>query len=168
MKITINKESSVPIRDQLIEQIALQIASGTLKGQEKLPSIRALAKRLDIHYSTVTAAYNHLAEVGLLDVRQGSGARVAGRPANEIISKKIGLNDLFNEFLSRVSEHGYSRADLSKCLEAVANRKPVKRLLVVDRNQDFHQLLVTELKPHFKLPVDTCTVDELIGNKESF
>ena len=165
MKITINKESSVPIRDQLIEQIALQIASGTLKGQEKLPSIRALAKRLEIHYSTVTAAYNHLAEVGLLEVRQGSGAKVAGKSPSDLVNKKIGLDQLFNDFLSRMSEHGYSQSDLNKCLDAVANRKPVKRLLVVDRNQDFHQLLVKELKPHFSLPVDTCTVDELISNR---
>ena len=81
MKISINKESSVPIRDQLIEQIALQIASGSLKGKEKLPSIRALAQRLGIHYSTVTAAYNHLGDVGLLEVRQGSGVKVAGKAA---------------------------------------------------------------------------------------
>ena len=40
MKIIVNKESEIPIRDQLIEQISLQIASGTLKGKEKLPSIR--------------------------------------------------------------------------------------------------------------------------------
>ncbi len=83
MKIVVNKESEIPIRDQIIEQIGLQIASGTLKGKEKLPSIRALADRLGIHYSTVTAAYNHLAETGLLDVRQGSGVTVAGRsPVN--------------------------------------------------------------------------------------
>ena len=79
LKIVVNKESDIPIRDQIIEQIGLQIASGTLKGKEKLPSIRALADRLGIHYSTVTAAYNHLAETGLLEVRQGSGVRVSGR-----------------------------------------------------------------------------------------
>ncbi|HNM51178.1 MAG TPA: GntR family transcriptional regulator, partial [Candidatus Obscuribacter sp.] len=64
MKITINKESAVPIRDQLVEQLGLSIASGSLRPHEKLPSIRALADRLGVHYSTITAAYNHLAEVG--------------------------------------------------------------------------------------------------------
>ena len=34
MKITINKESPVPLRDQLVEQIGLDIASGVLKEKE--------------------------------------------------------------------------------------------------------------------------------------
>ena len=72
MKISISKDSSIPIRDQLIEQLGLQIAAGTLKPHQKLPSIRALADRLGVHYSTITAAYNHMADVGLLEVRQGS------------------------------------------------------------------------------------------------
>lgn len=148
----------------MIEQIGLQIASGTLKGKEKLPSIRALAERLGIHYSTVTAAYNHLADVGLLDVRQGSGVRVAGKPASENSTDNIDLNDLFKDFLARISEYGYSKDDLSKCLEKVAHRKPVKRILAVDRNQDFHPLLLNELRPHFSIPVETCTVEELLNN----
>ncbi len=164
MKISIIKESSVPIRDQLIEQIGLQIASGTLKGKEKLPSIRALAQRLGIHYSTVTAAYNHLADVGLLDVRQGSGVRVAGKAAPEHSNDKIDLDELFKDFLARISECGYSRADLNKCLEQITKRQPVKRILAVDRNQDFHELLLKELKPHFPIPVETCTVEEVLAN----
>lgn len=163
MKISIVKESPVPIRDQLIEQIALQIASGTLKGKEKLPSIRALADRLGIHYSTVTAAYNHLADVGLLDVRQGSGVRVAGK-APEQGDEKVDLEQLFREFLARISESGYSRDDLNKCVEKVSKRAHVKRILAVDRNKDFHAILLKELKPHFSIPVETCTVEEVLTN----
>lgn len=165
MKISINKESSVPIRDQLIEQLGLQIASGTLKGQEKLPSIRALADRLGIHYSTVTAAYNHLAEVGLLEIRQGSGVRVSGKPVAENNGPKVELEYLFKDFLGKISESGYSRHDLEGCLSKISNRKPVRRILAVDRNRDFHQLLIKELKPNFDVPVETCTVEEFLNNK---
>ncbi|MBS2001060.1 MAG: GntR family transcriptional regulator [Cyanobacteria bacterium SZAS LIN-5] len=162
MKISIVKESPVPIRDQLIEQIALQIASGTLKGKEKLPSIRALAQRLGIHYSTVTAAYNHLADVGLLDVRQGSGVRVAGK-APEKSDEKVDLSQLFREFLARISESGYSRDDLRRCIEDVSGKGKVRRILAVDRNRDFHELLLKELRPHFSIPVETCTVEEVLS-----
>lgn len=163
MKIAIVKDSPVPIRDQLIEQIALQIASGTLKGKEKLPSIRALAQRLGIHYSTVTAAYNHLADAGLLDVRQGSGVRVAGK-APEQADEKVELEQLFKEFLVRIADSGYSRQDLEKCVSAISHRPKVERILAVDRNVDFHELLLTELKPHFNIPVEACTNDEVLGN----
>ncbi len=120
MKVTINKESAVPIRDQLIEQIALQIASGALKSQEKLPSIRALATRLGIHYSTITAAYNHLAGVGLLDIRQGSGVRVAGKPKTE--AKQTDLNQMCQDFLATVSENGFSREQVKPLLHSMLEK----------------------------------------------
>ena len=166
MKISINKDSSVPLRDQLIEQVGLQIAAGILQHKEKLPSIRALAQRLGIHYSTVTAAYNHLAEVGLLEIRQGSGVRVAGR-SNESGTRggkekdaEKNLDGLVFEFLAKVAERGYSREDLIGTFNNIARRRPIQRILVVDANVDFHSLLLAELKPHFSIPVQTCTVSE--------
>jgi GntR family transcriptional regulator len=167
VKILINRESSVPIRDQLIEQIGLQIASGALKGEEKLPSIRALAQRLGIHYNTVSSAYNHLAEVGLLDVRQGSGVRVAGKVRRrEMDLETSSLDILLRDFLAVASDHGFSREQLQQCVSRVLSSKPVARILVVDRNKDFHSLLVAELQPHFNLPVKTVTLDELTQQTE--
>jgi len=163
VKISINKDSSVPIRDQLVEQLGLQIAAGVLKGKEKLPSIRALAQRLDIHYSTVTAAYNHLADVGLLEIRQGSGVRVSGRAPSE--TRPESLDVMFREFIARFCEMGYSRSELNRCMERVSNRKPVRRIVPVDRNKDFHELLIAELKPHFNLPVEPCTVEDFLASK---
>lgn len=163
MKISINKDSAVPIRDQLIEQLGLQIASGTLAAHEKLPSIRALADRLGVHYSTITAAYNHLADVGLLEVRQGSGVRVAsiGRK-NEAENNSASLDEMFQEFLARASERGYSADDVSACLAQMSKRSKIERILAVDANKDFHKVIVGELKPHFSIPVETITPTELM------
>ncbi|HEY9788662.1 MAG TPA: GntR family transcriptional regulator [Candidatus Obscuribacterales bacterium] len=166
MKITINKESSIPIRDQLIEQIALQIASGSLKGKEKLPSIRALAQRLGIHYSTVTAAYNHLAGVGLLDIRQGSGVRVAGPAQSDLPFKGTDLQTLCADFLALAGERGFKRSDVRDQLDSLLNCEPVKRILCVDRNKDFHPILASELSPHFSIPTIPLTIDELMQKKE--
>jgi DNA-binding transcriptional regulator YhcF (GntR family) len=165
VKIAINRDSTVPIRDQLIEQIGLQIASGSLRAEEKLPSVRALAGRLGIHYNTVSSAYNHLAEVGLLEVRQGSGVRVAGKPRRrELEMRGVSLEELVKGFLAMVAEQGYSRSEVAACLEKAMNQPPVKRILVADRNPDFHPLLIAELQPHFKLPVEPVTVEGLATN----
>jgi DNA-binding transcriptional regulator YhcF (GntR family) len=162
VKIAISRESPVPIRDQLIEQIGLQIAAGLLRGEEKLPSIRALAQRLGIHYNTVSSAYTHLAEVGLLDIRQGSGVRVASKVRRRAMElEEAGLDDLLKDFLAIAAEHGYTRTELKTRFAKVLDAKPAVRLLVVDRNPDFHKLLLAELKPHFKLPVETTTAEQL-------
>ncbi len=165
VKLTVNKDSAVPVRDQLVEQIGLQIASGILKGKEKLPSIRALAKRLGIHHSTVTSAYNHLSEVGLLEVRQGSGVRVASKIApRDTDNQDFELSALFNNFLARASDNGYSHKQVADCFHRLARRAPVTRILVVDRNPDFHKLLLSELQPHFKIPVQPITYEDLKKN----
>jgi GntR family transcriptional regulator len=167
VKISINKDSQVPVRDQLVEQIGLQIASGVLHEKDKLPSIRALAQRLGIHHSTVTSAYNHLADVGLLEVRQGSGVRVASTTAarGAAVSSRS-VDSLLRAFLAQAAENGFSREDLHDRFRAIIEKKPVKRILVVDRNKDFHSLLIAELQPHFKVPVQPITHDELDSQLE--
>ena len=167
MKISINKDSSVPVRDQLVEQVSLQIASGMLNPKEKLPSIRALAARLGIHYSTVTAAYNHLADVGLLEIRQGSGVRVASINTRENEpAAKTNLDSMINDFLARASEAGFAAEDVKKAFDKLKDRKPVRRILAVDRNEDFHKVLLTELKPHFSIPVEACTVQDIMDKPD--
>lgn len=164
IKISISKDSPVPVKDQLIEQIGLQIASGTLKPKDKLPSIRQLAQKLSIHHSTVTAAYNHLADAGLLDIRQGSGVRVAGPTASADLQQDVSLEQLFRQCLARAAENGLSRKQISEFAEKMLKADSVKRILVVDRNEDFHPLLSAELEPHFSLPVVPITFNKLSQN----
>lgn len=46
INIAVNTDSPASIHDQLVEQIGLQIAAGILQSNERLPSIRAMAKSL--------------------------------------------------------------------------------------------------------------------------
>lgn len=68
--------SGLSVYRQLTEQIRFYIASETLKAEDKLPSVRALAKELSINPATVVKAYNILQNEGLIELRQGRGAFV--------------------------------------------------------------------------------------------
>lgn len=166
IKISISKESPVSVKDQLIEQIGLQIASGTLKPKDKLPSIRQLAQKLSIHHSTVTAAYNHLEEAGLLEIRQGSGVRVASRSMSGDGQRELTLEQLFKQCLARAAESGLSREQVKGFAEKMLSSKPIQRILVVDRNEDFHPILSAELSPNFALPVVPISFEKLAKNRE--
>ena len=76
MDIPLNRESGVPIRDQLVVYLEMRILDGTLKPGERLPSVRALARRLKIHSNTVSAAYKDLQSTGRVRLRTGSGVFV--------------------------------------------------------------------------------------------
>ena len=68
--------SGLSVYRQLTEQIRFYIASGTLQTEDKLPSVRGLAKELCINPATVVKAYNILQNEGLIELRQGRGAFV--------------------------------------------------------------------------------------------
>ena len=73
MKLWITKNSEVPVRDQIVSQIKVAIASGDLRPGDKLPSTRELARRFRVHANTVSAAYRELTLSGAVDNRKGSG-----------------------------------------------------------------------------------------------
>ena len=54
MNIIIKNSSEKPIYEQIKEQIKKEILSGNLKADEKLPSIRHLAKELRVSVITTT------------------------------------------------------------------------------------------------------------------
>ena len=77
MIIEINTLSSVPIYEQLRDQIVLGIAAKKLALGEALPSVRRLAADLGINFHTVGKAYSILCEEGFVAMDRRKGAVVA-------------------------------------------------------------------------------------------
>ena len=69
--------------EALAERIRLLVVDGRIAVDTRLPAERDLAERLGLSRTTVTAAYRHLREQGLLHSVRGSGsvARLPGAPA---------------------------------------------------------------------------------------
>ena len=65
MRIIINHSSMIPIYEQIVDQIKKQINNHTLKENDALPSVRSLAKELQISALTVKKAYDFLENEGL-------------------------------------------------------------------------------------------------------
>lgn len=79
MHITIDAGDPRPIYRQVADEIKALIASGALEKGAGLPSVRQLAADLGVNMNTIATAYRDLQAEGLIDVRHGSGARVASR-----------------------------------------------------------------------------------------
>ena len=79
MKVLINIEanSGKPIYRQIVDEVVEAIASGYLKGGEKLPSTRDLGRTLGISRFTVMRSYEDLASAGYVKIATGSGAYVS-------------------------------------------------------------------------------------------
>lgn len=66
MDIEISNMSSVPIYQQVAAQIKSRILTGSLKNNDQLPSIRNLAKELEVGIITVKKAYEVLLKEELI------------------------------------------------------------------------------------------------------
>lgn len=77
MHIIISYESGEPIYEQIKSQLRGQILRGSIPKGSMLPSIRALAKELQIGIITAKRAYDDLCAEGFLYTLQGKGVFVA-------------------------------------------------------------------------------------------
>ena len=76
MLFRVDASSGVPLFDQLAASVRTELARGSLKAGERLPSAREVAAALDINIHTVLKAYQELRDEGLIDLRRGRGAVV--------------------------------------------------------------------------------------------
>lgn len=73
----IQTSSGVPIYRQIIDQIKTNIATGALKPEDFVPSVRQMASELEINPMTVSKAYSSLQNEGILESIRGQGLKVA-------------------------------------------------------------------------------------------
>lgn len=95
MHLVISNSSSVPIYEQIKEQIIEQIMNDELKEDEMLPSIRSLSKDIKISLMTIKKAYDQLESDGYIVSIAGKGTFVASRNSNlvkEHAQKEIEYN----------------------------------------------------------------------------
>jgi len=89
MKIFISEHSNAAIYEQIEQQIKDAILRQELKAEEPLPSIRGLAKDLQISVITTKRAYEELEEQGLIYSVPGRGFFVSSRKLEMLKEKKI-------------------------------------------------------------------------------
>jgi len=77
MKLHLDSASTVPVFQQIVDQIHFKITAGELVPGAKLPSLRALAKEHDLAINTVAKALRQLEFRGLLKASNRSGYQVA-------------------------------------------------------------------------------------------
>lgn len=66
-------DDNVPIYWQLRDQTVAMILDGTLKPGDPLPSVRSVAADFQLNPLTVSKAYQHLVDEGLVNKRRGLG-----------------------------------------------------------------------------------------------
>ena len=153
MRFWITKNSESSVREQLVEQVILGILSEDLPRGQKLPSVRALARRHRIHSNTVSAAYQYLRREGWLEVRRGSGLYVRG--LNSPSDNEGRLDQLLTGVLVAAKSQGYEPSDVLQRLDQLVRPRAYERILVVEPQSALREILRQEIAVHLPVPVET-------------
>lgn len=89
MNILISNTSGEPIYAQIVSQIRQMILQGELVSGTPLPSIRLLAKELQISVITTKRAYEELEREGLINSIVGKGSFVSGADQEFIREQRL-------------------------------------------------------------------------------
>lgn len=89
MQIIISNSSKDPIYEQIGQQVKSLILSGELQEGEAIPSMRKLAKDLQISVITTKRAYEELEKSGFIYSIVGKGSFVAEQNLEVVREKKL-------------------------------------------------------------------------------
>jgi len=118
VNIIISNSANEPIYLQIINQIKSQILTGDLKEGQPLPSIRSLAKELEISVITTKRAYDELEKDEFIVTVAGKGSYVAPVNANILKENKMKMiEQKLSETITEAKLIGMSLEELKKILE---------------------------------------------------
>lgn len=100
--------TSIPIYLQIIEEFKRQLATGSLKPGDKLPSQRDLALDLKVNANTVQRAYREMEILGVVETLRGQGTFVCQDPRLVEETKTEMLTTLIDEFVQAMNALGYT------------------------------------------------------------
>jgi GntR family transcriptional regulator len=156
----LKRKGGVPLHDQLLAQLELRILTGVLAPGQRLPSVRALARRLGLHANTVSAAYRDLETAGHVELRRGAGVYVrAGTPA--ALEDARGLDEMIRLALRAAFRKGHSGAEIRAAVERWLRAAPPERVVVVDPRRETLELVAHEIRTAIPVSTAGCTIEEL-------
>jgi GntR family transcriptional regulator len=137
------RNGAISIRDQLITQLMLAMASGDLAAGKRLPSTRALAKRFQLHPNTVSAAYQQLQDLGWVESVRGSGVYV--RAGHNQGAQLQALDRLVIDFLRGARFAGLTAGAAKARLDNWLAHPP-RRFVFVHPDQQLRAIICHELR----------------------
>lgn len=109
--------SSVPIYEQLIRKIKENIMKGYLNPGDHLPSVRKMARELNVTPNTVQKAYSMLEQERVIMTVRGKGAFVADKKPE--IDNRQKLEELRREIKPLIMELLYSGVEKSDIINMI-------------------------------------------------
>jgi len=124
MNIILSNASPDPIYDQIKQQIIRHIITGILAEGEALPSIRRLARELQVSVITTKRAYDDLEKEGFIDTVNGKGSYVSMQNEDFLREKRRRIvEEKLQEAVKNAKLLDINKDDLIKMMDILYEEK---------------------------------------------
>jgi len=104
-----------PMYKQVTDQIKDAIASGDLKANDRLPSVRELSEALNVSAITIKRAYQDLETDGFILTRAGLGSFVASVKRDALRERKLAeVQQELRRLVQSSAKFGISASDIAR------------------------------------------------------
>lgn len=103
---------NLPIYIQIMNLIKSSIASGEIRGGDKLPSVREFSKELRVNPNTIQRSYQELERENIVFTQRGMGTFVTEDQGMIKDLKKSMATDVVNNFLIEMKKLGFSSSEI--------------------------------------------------------
>lgn len=109
--ITVDLRDRKQLYEQLVDNIKNLILTGELKADDKLPSVRSLARELGINPNTIQKAYSELEQRGTIITLPGRGSIVVAQ-VDKLKKEQLGtLTEKFTVFAHEAKNAGITKEE---------------------------------------------------------
>ncbi len=157
MHLWLTKYTDVPMREQLVTQITIGIASGELQAGDKLPSRQKIVQKFKIHANTVSIAYQELAEEGLVEFEKGRGFFVRNVEGARV---KENLPLQLRSYVEEAGTRGIGKGELREELAAKEISDAQNTLFFIEQDRGLREIVVDEIRSLTGARVFGISVDE--------
>ena len=164
LQLTIDRQTVIPVHEQIKNQIRLALAIGELHPGDYLPSIRRADSRLHVGLATIRRAYEELADAGIVTLERGRGAFVSKDASTASADSPIDQFEEIFQFLSgdlkrrKLVPSTFARFLFSRTLQAEQKRPSIA---VIEESATLTSDYVEQLGQAWQLPIAGLTVGDL-------
>jgi GntR family transcriptional regulator len=164
LQLTIDRQTVIPVHEQIKNQIRLALAIGELHPGDYLPSIRRADSRLHVGLATIRRAYEELADSGIVTLERGRGAFISKDASTAAADSPIDQFEEIFHFLSgdlkrrKLVPSTFARFLFSRTLQAEQKRPSIA---VIEESATLTSDYVEQLGRAWQLPIAGLTVGDL-------
>lgn len=123
MKIVISTTMNMPIYEQIVNQIRDAVIKGEVAAGEGMPSIRVLAKELEVSVITTKRAYEELEKEGVIESRPGRGFYVCEQKNDHLREKQMmNIENRILELIAECENAGMSIDDITELIKVLGEK----------------------------------------------